>query len=191
MLLQMMEEGTLSDARGRKVDFRNTLLIMTSNIGADDVLRQGSLGFMLESVESNEGRVYQDMRQKLLGQLRKLFRPEFLNRVDAVVVFRSLNHDDIREIVGIEIAKLRARLLESGYDIRLTDEAQDWFAEQGYSTEYGARPLRRLIQQEIETPVSDALLAGKYRVGDVILVDCGEDGIELRPAQEPELLVEL
>ncbi len=191
MLLQMMEEGTLSDARGRKVDFRNTLLIMTSNVGADEVLRQGSLGFTLESVESNEGRVYQDMRQKLLGQLRKLFRPEFLNRVDAVVVFRSLNHDDIREIVGIEIAKLRTRLLESGHDIRLTDEAQDWFAQQGYSTEYGARPLRRLIQQEIETPISDALLAGKYRVGDVILVDCGEDGIELRPAQEPELLVEL
>ncbi len=191
MLLQMMEEGTLSDARGRKVDFRNTLLIMTSNVGADDVLRQGSLGFTLESMESNEGRVYQDMRQKLLGQLRKLFRPEFLNRVDAIVVFRSLSHDDIREIVGIEIAKLRTRLLESGYDIRLTEEAQDWLAKQGYSTEYGARPLRRLIQQEIETPVSDALLSGKYHVADVIVVDCGEDGIELRPAQEPEFLVEL
>ncbi|MCU0520671.1 MAG: ATP-dependent Clp protease ATP-binding subunit [Anaerolineae bacterium] len=191
MLLQMMEEGTLSDARGRKVDFRNTLLIMTTNVGADDILRQGSLGFSLESVESNEGRLYQDMRQKLLGQLRKLFRPEFLNRVDAVVVFRSLNHEDIREIVGIEIGKLRSRLLGNGYDIRLSEEAQDWLAEHGYSTEYGARPLRRLIQQEIETPVSDALLSGKYRVGDVILLNCGEDGIELGPVREPELIAEL
>ncbi len=191
MLLQMMEEGVLTDARGHKVDFRNTLLIMTSNIGADDILRQGSLGFALESVETNEGQSYKEMRQKLMGRLRKLFRPEFLNRVDAVVVFRALNHDDIREIVGLEINKVRDRLLENGFDIRLTDEAQDWLAIHGYSNEYGARPLRRLIQQEVETPISDALLAGKYRLGDVIIVDEGEDGIELKPAEEPELAIEL
>ncbi len=191
MLLQMMEEGVLSDARGHKVDFRNTLLIMTSNVGADDILRQGSLGFTLESAETGESQTYKEMRQKLMGRLRKLFRPEFLNRVDAVVVFRALNHEDIREIVGLEVAKLRDRLLENGFDIRLTDAAQDWLAIHGYSTEYGARPLRRLIQQEVETPVSDALLAGKYRMGDVIIVDQGEDGIELKPAEEPELAVEL
>ncbi len=191
MLLQMMEEGVLTDARGHKVDFRNTLLIMTSNIGADDILRQGSLGFALESVETNEGQSYKEMRQKLMGRLRKLFRPEFLNRVDAVVVFRALNHDDIREIVGLEISKVRDRLLENGFDIRLTDEAQDWLAIHGYSNEYGARPLRRLIQQEVETPISDALLAGKYRLGDVIIVDEGEDGIELKPSEEPELAIEL
>ncbi len=191
MLLQMMEEGVLSDARGHKVDFRNTLLIMTSNVGADDILRQGSLGFTLESAETGESQTYKEMRQKLMGRLRKLFRPEFLNRVDAVVVFRALNHEDIREIVGLEVAKLRDRLLENGFDIRLTDAAQDWLAIHGYSTEYGARPLRRLIQQEVETPVSDALLAGKYRMGDVIIVDQGEDGIELKPAEEPELAIEL
>jgi ATP-dependent Clp protease ATP-binding subunit ClpC len=191
MLLQMMEEGVLSDARGRKVDFRNTLLIMTSNIGADDILRQGSLGFTLESAETNEGQTYKEMRQKLMGRLRKLFRPEFLNRVDAVVVFRALNHDDIREIVGLEIGKVRDRLLENGFDIRLTEEAQDWLAVHGYSAEYGARPLRRLIQQEIETRMSDALLAGKYRLGDVIIVDQGEDGIELKAAEEPALAIEL
>ena len=191
MLLQMMEEGVLSDARGHKVDFRNTLLIMTSNVGADDILRQGSLGFTLESAETGESQTYNEMRQKLMGRLRKLFRPEFLNRVDAVVVFRALNHENIREIVGLEVAKLRDRLLENGFDIRLTDAAQDWLAIHGYSTEYGARPLRRLIQQEVETPVSDALLAGKYRMGDVIIVDQGEDGIELKPAEEPELAIEL
>jgi ATP-dependent Clp protease ATP-binding subunit ClpC len=188
MLLQMMEEGVVTDARGRKVDFRNTILIMTSNIGADDVLRQGSLGFTLGSVENNEAYLYEDMRQKLMGRLRKLFRPEFLNRVDAVVVFRSLNHEDIRQIVDLEIRKLRDRVLENGYDIQLTEEALDWLAISGYSQEYGARPLRRLIQQEVETPISDALLGGQYRVGDVILVVRENDEMVLRPAEEPELI---
>ena len=188
MLLQMMEEGVVTDARGRKIDFRNTILIMTSNIGADDVLRQGSLGFSVASIESDEVHAYQDMRQKLLGRLRKLFRPEFLNRVDAVVVFRSLNHEDIRQIVDLEIGKLRDRMLESGYDIQLTDEALDWLATSGYSPEYGARPLRRLIQQEVETPISDALLSGQYRVGDVMIVDRENEEIILRPAEELELI---
>lgn len=191
VLLQMMEEGVLTDARGRKVDFRNTILIMTSNVGADDILRQGNLGFSLETAASDEEHTYKDMRHKLMGRLRKLFRPEFLNRVDAVVVFRSLNHEDIREIVGLEIGKLRDRMLENGYDIRLTNEAQDWLAMHGYSSEYGARPLRRLIQQEVETPISDALLAGKYRVGDVILVDLEDDNIVLKLAEEPEMVIEL
>ncbi|MCD6285040.1 MAG: ATP-dependent Clp protease ATP-binding subunit [Anaerolineae bacterium] len=188
MLLQMMEEGVVTDARGRKVDFRNTILIMTSNIGADDVLRQGSLGFTVGSVESDEVHVYRDMRQKLMGRLRKLFRPEFLNRVDAVVVFRSLNHEDIRQIVHLEIRKLRDRMLENGYDIQLTGEALDWLATSGYSQEYGARPLRRLIQQEVETLISDALLSSQYRVGDVILVDRENEEMVLRPAEELELI---
>ncbi|MBN1248162.1 MAG: ATP-dependent Clp protease ATP-binding subunit [Anaerolineae bacterium] len=191
MLLQMMEEGVLTDARGRKVDFRNTILIMTSNIGADDILRQGGLGFAVDAVAGDEEHQHKDMRQKLMGRLRKLFRPEFLNRVDAVVVFRSLNHQDIREIVSLEIGKLRQRMLENGYDVSLTEEAQDWLAVRGYSTEYGARPLRRLIQQEVETPISDALLSGNYRVGDTILVDLDDDEIVLRPAEEPEMVPEL
>ncbi len=191
MLLQMMEEGVLTDARGRKVDFRNTLLIMTSNVGADDILRQGTLGFSLDTVETDEEHSHKEMQQKLMGRLRKLFRPEFLNRVDAVVVFRALNHEDIRKIVGLEIDKLRDRMLANGFDIRLTDAAQEWLATHGYSSEYGARPLRRLIQQKVETPISDALLAGKYRVGDVILVDASDDELVLKPAEEPEMAIEL
>ena len=191
MLLQIMEEGVLSDARGRKVDFRNAMIILTSNIGADDILRQGSLGFTLETVESDESQSYKDMSHKLMGRLRKLFRPEFLNRVDAVVVFRALNHEDISKIVGLEVAKLRDRMLENGFDLRLTDAAQEWLAQNGYSTEYGARPLRRLIQQEVETPMSDSLLSGAYHVGDVILVDCVDDEIVLKPAEEPEMVIEL
>lgn len=193
MLLQMMEEGVLTDARGRKVDFRNTILIMTSNVGAVDVFKHGALGFALETVESDEKRVYDDMRQRLLNELRRLFRPEFLNRVDAVVVFRSLNHEDIREIVGLEFAKLRERMLERGYDLVLTEEARDWLARRGYSTEYGARPLRRLIQQELEVPLSDALLAGEYHLGETITVDLSgdKDRLVFRPAQEPELVAEV
>jgi len=189
MLLQMMEEGVLTDARGRKVDFRNAMLIMTSNVGADDVLRQGSLGFTLQTEGGGvEDQAHNDMRQKLLARLRKLFRPEFLNRVDAVVVFRALSHEDIREIVHLEISKLRDRMLENGYDVQLAEVTLDWLAINGYSTEYGARPLRRLIQQEIETPISDALLSGDFRVGDVIIVDRVDDAMFLRTEPEPELV---
>ncbi|HHE72419.1 MAG TPA: ATP-dependent Clp protease ATP-binding subunit, partial [Chloroflexi bacterium] len=193
MLLQMMEEGVLTDARGRKVDFRNTILIMTSNVGASDILKHSTLGFALETMETDEKRTYDDMRQRLLNELRRLFRPEFLNRVDAIIVFRSLNHEDIRKIVGLEFAKLRERMLERGYDITLTEEACDWLAQRGYSSEYGARPLRRLIQQELEVPLSDALLAGEYRLGETIVVDLSEDKDRLafRPTQEPELVAEM
>jgi len=189
MLLQVMEEGALSDARGHKVDFRNTLLIMTSNIGADEILQQG-LGFALESPQDNQQKTYSDMRQKLMTRLRKLFRPEFLNRVDSVVVFHSLSPEDLREIVRLEMDKLRSRVQESGLDVLLTDEAQSWLAEHGYSSEYGARPLRRLIQEEVETPLSDDLLRGRYRAGDIVVVDRDETGIVLRLTEEPVMVAE-
>ncbi len=191
MLLQIMEEGVLSDARGRKVDFRNALIIMTSQVGADDVLRQGAIGFTLETTDTDPDHSHDLMRQQLMSRLRKLFRPEFLNRVDAVVVFRSLTHKDIRKIVGLEIDKLRDRVLDQGYDIRLTDAAQEWLAENGYNAEYGARPLRRLIQKEVETPLSDQLLAGKFSLGDVVLIDAHEDVIVIESIKEPEMVVEL
>ncbi len=190
MLLQIMEEGMLTDARGRKVDFRNAMLIMTSNIGADDILRQGKLGFALETLESNEQRSYENMTHALMNRLRKLFRPEFLNRVDSIVIFHALNHDDIRDIVELEVDKLRDRVRENDLNLELTDVAQDWFAENGYSPEYGARPLRRLIQQEIETPLSDDLLGGKFHDGDMVVIDCEESAIVLRQVEEREAVIE-
>jgi ATP-dependent Clp protease ATP-binding subunit ClpC len=191
ILLQVMEEGVLSDARGRKVDFRNSIIIMTSNVGADDILRQGRLGFARETLEGDDRVAYKEMKQMLLGSLRKLFRPEFLNRVDGVIVFRSLNHRHLRAIVMLEIDKLRERLLDNnGINLILTDAAQDWLAEHGYSTEYGARPVKRLIQQEVETPLSDALLANEYQVGDTVLVDREDEEIVLLPAEEPEVVLE-
>ncbi len=183
MLLQIMEEGTLTDARGRRVDFRNAIVIMTTNVGADEIRRQGRMGFSRRLTAEDEAAAHREMRQKLMNQLRKLFRPEFLNRVDAVVVFRVLSHEDIREIVTIEIEKVRERLRESGLDMTLTEAARDWLAEHGYNEEYGARPLRRLIQQEVETPLSDALLGGTFHPGDVVVVDAGEAGIVLRAAE--------
>lgn len=191
MLLQVMEEGVLSDARGRKVDFRNTLIIMTSNEGAGEILRNGNLGFTLETAESDEAFMHKDMSQKLMNRMRKLFRPEFLNRVDAIVVFRALNHANIKVIVSLEMEKLRNRVLENGYDVQLTESAHDWLAQQGFSHEYGARPLRRLIQQQVETPLSEALLAGDFRFGDTIIVDVEDGTIVVRDQEEPQLIPEL
>ncbi len=191
MLLQIMEEGVLSDAKGHKVDFRNTIIIMTSNIGADEIMRQSKLGFTLETLETDAEQAYKDMSQKLMNRLRKLFRPEFLNRVDSVVVFHALSHDDIREIVLLEIGKLRARIQENNLGLMLSDAAQEWLAVHGYDPEYGARPLKRLIQQEVETPLSDRLLNGEYQPGGVIRVDADENGITLQHVEEAELVVEL
>jgi len=191
MLLQIMEEGVLSDAKGHKVDFRNTIIIMTSNIGADEIMHQGKLGFTLETLETDAEQAYKDMSQKLMNKLRKLFRPEFLNRVDSVIVFHALNHDDIREIVMLEIAKLRARIQDNNLGLVLSETAQEWLATHGYEPEYGARPLKRLIQQEVETPLSDRLLNGEYQPGDTILIDADDDGITLQHAEEPELMIEL
>ncbi len=191
MLLQIMEEGVLSDAKGHKVDFRNTIVIMTSNVGADEIMRQSKLGFTLETLETDAAQAYKDMSQKLMNKLRKLFRPEFLNRVDSVIVFHALNHDDIREIVLLETGKLRARIQDNNLGLILSDAAQEWLATHGYDSEYGARPLKRLIQQEVETPLSDRLLNGEYQPGDVILVDVDENGITLQHAEEPELMIDL
>jgi len=192
MLLQIMEEGVLADARGHKVDFRNALIIMTSNVGAQEIQRQNLLGFdLLADTIQNEQRSYEAMSRKLNAELRRLFRPEFLNRVDAVIVFRPLNRIALREIVRLEIEKVRTRVLENGLDLELTPAGQDWLCEQGYSEEYGARPLRRLVQQEVETPLSEALLSGEFHPGDVIALDAGEIGLFLRRVEpEPAPLAE-
>ena len=192
VLLQIMEEGVLSDAKGHKVDFRNTLIILTSNVGADDIQRQSKLGFALETLETDAAQAHKEMSQKLMNKLRRLFRPEFLNRVDGVIVFHALNHDDIRKIVLLEVAKLRERVQENYLYLELSEAAHEWLAANGYDPEYGARPLKRLIQQEVETPLSDGLLSSLYEPGDTIIVDCDEnDSIVFHRAEEPELVIEM
>ena len=182
MLLQIMEEGQLSDARGRKVDFRNAIIVMTSNVGADMIMRQGSLGFQLKVEEEIEEKLaYRDMRKKLTESLKRVFRPEFINRVDSVIVFRSLSPEHIREIVSLELNKVSERLEEHEITLVPSDEALDLLAERGYEREYGARPLKRVIQQTIEDALSDAMLSGEIEDGDTVLIETemGEDDMEI------------
>jgi len=175
MLLQIMEEGHLSDARGHKVDFRNAIIIMTTNVGAEMIRRQSNLGFSLTVDEDQkEAQDYDEMRKKLMEALKRSFRPEFINRLDSVVVFRALNKADIREIVQLELDKVNQRLEENRIRLRATPEALEYLAEEGYNPEMGARPLRRVIQRQIEDRLSDALLAKEFDDGDNILIDIEE-----------------
>jgi ATP-dependent Clp protease ATP-binding subunit ClpC len=183
MLLQIMEEGQLSDARGRKVDFRNAIIVMTSNVGADMIKRQTGLGFSVKKDEEQEERkAYSEMRKKLMDSLRRVFRPEFVNRVDAVIVFRALTKGNLREIVGLELDKVADRLKEYDLELIATEKALDLLSELGYDPDMGARPLRRVIQNKIEDSLSDDLLAGTFTHGDTVTIDTAtgenEDGAE-------------
>jgi len=191
MLLQIMEEGHLTDARGRKVDFRNTLVVMTSNIGADMIQRQTALGFAAKRDEVKEEKLaYDEMRKKLMEALKRAFRPEFINRLDSVVVFRALTRDEIKEIVSLELNKVQTRLLDQRITIEATDAAKAFLAERGYDPDYGARPLRRVIQYEVEDKLSDGFLSGKFKPGDTVLIDLLEGNLDFRAVQAPEQIVE-
>ena len=180
MLLQIMEEGHLSDARGRRVDFRNALIIMTSNIGADLIKRGTSLGFGLPTATDEPPvRDYDEMRKTLMESLRRAFRPEFLNRVDATIVFRALSKDEIAQIVDLEIKKVNERLAERAMSVALSEAARTHLAEQGFDPDYGARPLRRLITGLVEDRLSDVILAGDVRLGSSVLVDYDAEKDEL------------
>ena len=177
MLLQIMEEGHLSDAKGRKVDFRNAIIVMTSNIGADMIKNQTSLGFAMKRDEATEERLsYDDMRKKLNEALKRAFRPEFINRMDSVVIFRALNKEDIQQIVSLELDKVSERLKDHELTLTASEEALTLLATEGYDSEFGARPLRRVIQQKVEDPLSDRVLAGEFVNGDAIKVDINDDG---------------
>ena len=195
MLLQIMEEGHLSDARGHKVDFRNTIIVMTSNIGADVIKRQTGFGFQHKVDEAAEEKTaYDEMRKKLIESLKRVFRPEFINRLDSVIVFRALNREDIQLIVSLELDKVAQRLKENNITLTATPAAIDQLAADGYDPDMGARPLRRVIQQKIEDRLSDMLLASQFADGDTVEVVVNEDKeIALRKLDssgEPELTPE-
>ena len=180
-LATIMEEGHLTDARGRTVDFRNAIVVMTSNVGAEMIRRQSQIGFALERDEEIEERLaYDEMRKKLMDALRKVFRPEFLNRVDATIVFHALTRDQIAQIVDLELAKVAERLIEYEITLQTSEAGRSTLAELGYDPEMGARPLRRVIQNKIEDQLSDSLLAGEFERGDTILIDAEDDEVVLR-----------
>ncbi len=189
MLLQIMEEGQLSDARGKKVSFRNAMIVMTSNVGADMIKRQTSLGFSMKRDEVKvEQEAYAEMQKKLTEELKKTFRPEFLNRVDSVIVFRSLNKAEIVQIVDLELEKVRERLTEREIKLEVSEEAKQHLADVGYNPDYGARPLRRVIQSKVEDGVSDVMLRTHVTAGSTIYVDLkdGEIAIRAEGASEGE-----
>ncbi len=190
MLLQVMEEGTLTDARGRGVDFRNTIVVMTSNVGADVIKRQSRLGFAPIDTNKIDDENYTDMSKNVMDQVRKMFRPEFLNRVDGSIIFRALTQDEIKQIVDLEIDKLRSRLIEHAISLDVKEEARTWLATEGYDSEYGARPLRRLIVNAIEDELSEGILSGKFPIASTVTVTTDEDGKNLLLVGEDGEMVE-
>jgi ATP-dependent Clp protease ATP-binding subunit ClpC len=189
MLLQIMEDGHLSDAKGKRVDFRNAILILTSNVGADLINRETSLGFNL-SREGAKGEAedYEKMKDKVMSELKRLFRPEFLNRVDGTMVFHALNREEIKQIVNLELDKVEERLVEQQVTLEVTEGAKGFLADEGYDPHFGARPLRRVIQNKIEDMLSEGILAGKFQLGDTVLVDYqdGQITLEVDDRAKPE-----
>ena len=172
MLLQIMEDGRLTDGRGRTVDFRNTILIMSGNVGAQQIKREAQVGFRtLSGDEHNEQEAYDRMREKVLGEVKNTFRPEFINRVDTIVVFRALTRRNVKAIIDIELKRVMAQLHEQEIVLELTDAAKDWLVDKGFDPDFGARPLRRVIQNNIEDELAEELLAGNVKAGDRILAD--------------------
>jgi ATP-dependent Clp protease ATP-binding subunit ClpC len=176
ILLQILEEGRLTDAQGRKVNFKNAIIIMTSNIGARDIVKTSGLGFVKSADAGGLG--HEVVKERVTGELKKAFKPEFLNRVDEVIVFHGLTSDEIEQIVDVMVDRLRGQLMLQGFGITLSGEARKMLAAEGFDSTLGARPLRRAIQRQLEDPLSEQILAGNWLPGDVIEVVL-EDG---RPA---------
>ncbi|WP_018111683.1 ATP-dependent chaperone ClpB [Thermus igniterrae] len=175
ILLQILDDGRLTDSHGRTVDFRNTVIILTSNLGSP---------LILESIQ--KGKPYEQIREEVFGVLQRHFRPEFLNRLDEIVVFRPLSREQIRQIVEIQLGNLRARLAEKRITLELTEAAKDYLAERGYDPVFGARPLKRVIGRELETPLAKKILAGEVKEGDRVVVEAGPMGLIFRTLERIE-----
>jgi ATP-dependent Clp protease ATP-binding subunit ClpC len=176
-LLQVLDDGRLTDGQGRVVYFNNTIIIMTSNLGTEFARKGGSLGFIKPETEDDMKTVAD--HKKIEDALRKAFRPEFLNRIDETIVFAPLAMSDIERIVELQLREIRSRLQEQGLSIELKDGARKWLAKQGYDPAFGARPLRRAMQKYVEGPLSVQLLQGKFKAGDCVVIDKKADGTEL------------
>ena len=185
ILLQIFDSGTLSDARGRRVDFRNSILVMTSNLGSDLIKRETTMGFSVKSdaAQTEEGS-YQRMKDKVMEEVKRFFRPEFLNRIDATVVFHQLTRVEILEIVDLMMNQVRKELEDKQVELEITDAARDYLGETGFDPVMGARPLRRLIQNEVEDRLSDEILNGRLSAGDIALVDVEDGSIVIRAKVE-------
>ena len=167
ILLQVLEEGRMTDSFGRRVDFKNTIIIMTSNIGAETLKKQGALGFKPQSEEAED---YKDMKKRLFEEVKKTFKPEFLNRVDDIIVFHSLTKEDLYKIIDIEVNEVKKRLKEQDVEMVLDVDAKEFLIEKGFDPSYGARPLKRTIQRFLEDPLAEEIIAGKFKAGSTVRV---------------------
>jgi ATP-dependent Clp protease ATP-binding subunit ClpC len=177
-LLQVLDDGRLTDGQGRTVDFKNTVIIMTSNTGVEFIKREGPIGFATPRDATKAQKAsYEAMKDQVMAAVRKTFRPEFINRLDDILVFHELARDQIGQIVELLLKDLAKRLAERKLKIELTKKAKEWLADAGYDPTFGARPLRRAIEKNVENPLSSRILAGEYKEGDTILVDLTGDEI--------------
>ena len=177
ILLQILDEGRLTDSQGTTVDFRNTVIIMTSNAGAERIVEPKALGFSAGGTPQAD---HERMKSQVMEEVHRIFKPEFINRIDEIIVFRMLNQTDIRAILALQLREIEARLQESsGLRLRLSQAAEDWFTQKGYEPRYGARPLKRLLQNELEDKLADAILSGAIKKGSLVTVDVKENTIVL------------
>ncbi|MDP2719287.1 MAG: ATP-dependent Clp protease ATP-binding subunit [Dehalococcoidia bacterium] len=183
ILLQIFDDGHLTDAKGRKVDFRNTIIVMTSNVGAELIKKDSLIGFTARADEAkNQKDSYERMKEKVLGELKKTFRPEFLNRIDGILVFHSLNKDHIRQIVELMLSNVIKNLMEKGITLEISDSAKDLLGEKGYDQNFGARPLRRIIQDLVEDQLSEGLLREDFHPGDTVTITNEGEEIVIKTA---------
>jgi ATP-dependent Clp protease ATP-binding subunit ClpC len=174
-LLQIMEDGRLTDGQGHIVDFRNAVVVMTSNIGTEYAKKGGTLGFVRPGEAETSGE--KDAHQKIRDNLKQTFRPEFLNRIDEIIIFHTLSQEQVKQIVDLQMKEISARLAEQGLTVELTKSAREWLAKAGYDPQFGARPLKRTLQRQVESPLSVQLLHGLFQSGDTVVIDVGEEGL--------------
>jgi len=184
ILLQIMDDGRLSDNLGHTVDFRNTVLIMTSNLGADQIVSGSSVGFQAEKESSLS---YEEMKNRVMSELKRGFRPEFLNRLDEVIVFHALSKEEIKKIVDMLLVEKKELLKERGIDIEVAEEAKELIAQEGYDPDFGARPLRRAIQKLIDNSLSEEVLKGRFKEGDSVLIEIKDGHIAFSKKDKGEV----
>ena len=190
ILLQVLDDGRLTDSQGRTVDFKNTVIIMTSNIGASNIKTAGTMGFSADAAGEEQKAAYDKMKARVMDALKATFRPEFLNRVDETIVFHALEKEHILSIVDLMMQDLHKRLQEQDIKMEVSAQAKAKLVEDGYAPAYGARPLRRTIQRLVEDPLAEDLLQGRYTAGDTVKVDVTKDGITLLKDGEIEQVSE-
>lgn len=186
MLLQILEDGVLSDAKGRKIDFTNTIIIMTSNIGAEKLQKEASLGFHATDTKDLKDldSLHNANKDKVLDELKKMMRPELLNRIDKMIVFRALTQKDVMKILDLQLDELRQRLVKKGLGLQATPAAKQHLLDHGYDSHNGVRPMRRLLQDTLEDHIALALLENTYERGDVVKVNAKNDDLTYQKIQE-------